>query len=49
MLGIKDMATMAVAVVVLVDFFRPRPPGKPKKKPVENHSLERDSTRPAPV
>lgn len=49
LLGMKDLATTALAIVVLVDFFRPRPPRKPRRKPVENRLMEPDTTRPAPV
>lgn len=52
MLAAKDLATMALGVMVLVDFFRPRPPAKRRKS--RTSGAERGSgygadTRPAPV
>ena len=50
LLAAKDVATMCLAVMVLVDFFRPRPPRSPRRKPQERGASGRDpSTRPAPI
>lgn len=51
LLGMKDVATSCLAVVVLVDFFRPRPPKKPRPR-TESETSSRfgsKSTQPAPV
>lgn len=51
LLGMKDMATTCLAGVVLVDFFRPRPPRKPRPR-TESATSSRfgaDPTQPAPV
>lgn len=31
LLGVKDLASMALALIVLIDFFRPRPPTRPRR------------------
>ena len=49
LLGFKDLATTGLAIMVLVDFFRPRPPRKPRRKPAEHPVLAPETTRPAPV
>ena len=49
-LAAKDVATMCLAVMVLVDFFRPRPPRNPRRKPRERSATgQNPSTRPAPI
>lgn len=49
LLAFKDMATTGLAIMVLVDFFRPRPPRKPRRKHAEHPALAPETTRPAPV
>lgn len=49
LLGMKDLATTGLAIVVLVDFFRPRPPKKPRRRPAEHRLMDPETTRPAPV
>ncbi|MEJ8837782.1 hypothetical protein [Ramlibacter sp. AN1133] len=50
LLAAKDVATMALGIMVLVDFFRPRPPHKPRRRPQARRvSRFESSTRPAPL
>jgi len=50
LLGLKDMVTIALTYLVLVDFFRPRAPRKPRKRPDEARSSQFSAgTAPAPL
>jgi len=50
LLSIKDLVTIALTYLVLIDFFRPRPPKKPRKRPEDACSSQFPvGTAPAPL